>query len=93
MPNIYFCQPHAKNQGMLRAVISLEDCRHIVSPSTATYLGEQFPKLGDGSGTSTADFAVIRIGPEEANKDWRPGYYRFEADLSALNAQLLTLAR
>jgi hypothetical protein len=92
MPNLYFCQPHAKNQGMLRAVISLEDCHHIVPPNAATYLGEQFPKVCDNSGTST-DFVVIGVSPEEADKDWRAGYYRFEADLMALNAQLLTLAR
>lgn len=78
---------------MLRAVISMEDCHHLVPPNSATYLGEQFPKVGQGSSGPTADFAVIGISPEEANKDWRPGYYRFEADLMALNAQLLTLAR
>jgi hypothetical protein len=92
MPNLYFCQPHAQNQGMLRAVISLEDCRHLVAPSSATYLGDQFPKLCDNPAKS-ADFAVVSISAEEADAEWRPGYYRFEADLMELNAQLLTLAR
>jgi len=92
MPNLYFCQPHAQNQGMLRAVISLEDCRHLVAPDSATYLGDQFPKLRD-SPSKSADFAVVSISPDEADADWRPGYYRFEADLMQLNAQLLTLAR
>jgi hypothetical protein len=92
MPNLYFCQPHAQNQGMLRAVISLEDCRHLVAPSSATYVGERFPSVGDGQATS-ADFAVLSVSPDEADADWRAGYYRFEVDLMELNAQLLTLAR
>ncbi len=92
MPNLYFCQPHAQNQGMLRAVISLEDCRHLVAPNSATYVGEQFPKVGGNPDKST-DFAVLSVSPDEADADWRPGYYRFDADLMALNAQLLTLAR
>jgi hypothetical protein len=92
MPNLYFCQPHAQNQGMLRAVISLEDCRHLIAPRSATYVGDQFPSVGDGHGKS-ADFAVFSVSPDEADAEWRPGYYRFEADLMELNAQLLTLAR
>jgi hypothetical protein len=92
MPNLYFCQPHAQNQGMLRAVISLEDCKHLVAPQSATYLGDQFPKVCDNPAKS-ADFAVLGISADEADSEWRPGYYRFEADLMALNAQLLTLAR
>jgi hypothetical protein len=92
MPNLYFCQPHAQNQGMLRAVISLEDCRHLVAPNSATYLGDQFPKVCDMPG-KCVDFAVLGISPDEADAEWRPGYYRFEADLMELNAQLLTLAR
>jgi hypothetical protein len=92
MPNLYFCQPHAQNQGMLRAVISLEDCKHLVSPQAAIYLGEQFPKIGDGAAKS-ADFAVLGISAAEADSEWRAGYYRFDADLMELNTHLMTLAR
>ena len=92
MANLYFCQPHAQNQGMLRAVISKEDCRYLVASDSVTYVGEQFPAVFEGS-TKSADFAVLGIGKDEADSEWRPGYYRFEADLMALNAQLLTLAR
>lgn len=91
MPSLYFCQPHAQNQGMLRAILSLDDCKHLAPPERITYLGEQFPKV-DTPG-QTADFAVLGITPEEADAHWRPGYYRVEADLMELNAQLLTLAR
>jgi hypothetical protein len=92
MPNLYFCQPHAQNQGMLRAVISLEDCKHLVSPHAAIYLGDQFPKVCDSAARS-ADFAVLGVSAAEADSEWRAGYYRFDADLTELNAQLMTLAR
>jgi hypothetical protein len=92
MPNLYFCQPHAQNQGMLRAVISLADCQRLVGPGLATYVGDDFPKVNDLHG-QTNDFAVLGISADEANTEWRRGYYRFEADLTALNAQLLALTR
>ena len=58
MPNLYFCQPHAQNQGMLRAVISLADCQRLVGPGLATYVGDDFPKVQDLRG-QTNDFAVL----------------------------------
>jgi hypothetical protein len=92
MPNLYFCQPHAQNQGMLRAVISLAECGHLVAPALAIYVGEQFPNVCEKDG-KPGDFAVLRVSADEANAEWRPGYYRFEADLMELNSQLLKLTR
>lgn len=92
MPSLYFCQPHARNQGMLRAVISLEDCKFLVSPNAATYVGKDFPPVS-GNGDGERDFAVLGIDTTEAGSDWRPGFYRFDADLMELNAILLRLAR
>jgi hypothetical protein len=92
MPNLYFCQPHSRNQGMLRAVLSREDCRHLADPETITYLGDKFPDLVDGS-PQTCDFAVLKFSPEEADSQWRSGFYRLDADLMELNAVLLKLAR
>jgi len=92
MPNLYFCQPHAKNQGMLRAVLSVNECERVVRQHPATYVGEQFPTVGNGQGTAT-DFAVISFRPEEALAGWRPGYYRLDSDLSKLNEALLALSR
>lgn len=92
MPNLYFCQPHAQNQGMLRAVISLADCKQLVASASATFVGESFPKVCEQDG-QTSDFAVIGVGADEANGEWHRGYYRFQADLMELNARLLTLAR
>jgi hypothetical protein len=92
MPNLYFCQPHTQNQGTLRAVISHDDCKYLVEPSLATYVGEDFPKVSDLHGQK-ADFAVLGFSADEATAEWRRGYYRFEADLMELNAQILKLAR
>src|SRR5215475_14376350 len=60
MPSLYFCQPHAQNQGMLRAIVSFEDCKYLVRPEKMTYVGEQFPRVCDGS-TRSADFAVLGV--------------------------------
>jgi hypothetical protein len=91
MPNLYFCQPHAQNQGMLRAVISLDDAKRLIGSDGARYVGEKFPTVGTGD--QGKDFAVLGFSGAEAQGEWRPGYYCFEADLMELNAQLLTLAR
>ncbi|HET8921665.1 MAG TPA: hypothetical protein VFN26_01570 [Candidatus Acidoferrum sp.] len=92
MPNLYFCQPHAKNQGMLRAVLSVNECERVISQHPATYVGEQFPLLVNGQGTAN-DFAVISFRPEETTAVWRSGYYRLDSDLTQLNEALLRLSR
>jgi hypothetical protein len=35
----------------------------------------------------------LGFSADEATAEWRRGYYRFEADLMELNAQILKLAR
>jgi hypothetical protein len=90
MPNLYFCQPHAKNQGMLRAVLSVDDCKYLVAPKSAVYVGEKFPVVAS---KPAVDFAVLSVSAAEADDNWRSGYYRFDADLMELNAVLLRLAR
>lgn len=92
MPNLYFCQPHAKNQGMLRAVLSLNECERVVSKHSVTFFGERFPSLTEGN-TGGGDFAVLRFGPEETNGHWQPGFYRLESDLVELNDLLRDLQR
>lgn len=92
MPNLYFYQAHAKNQGMLRAVLSVHECETVVRQHPAIYVGEDFPRLGkEAAGAS--DFAVIRFHPEEKTASWRPGYYRLDSDLNTLNESLLALSR
>jgi hypothetical protein len=92
MPNLYFCQPHAKNQGMLRAVLSVNECERVVGQHPATYVGEDFPQLGTGQ-ESANDFAIISFRPEETTAAWRTGYYRLDSDLNKLNESLLALSR
>jgi hypothetical protein len=92
MPNLYFCQPHAKNQGMLRAVLSLNECEQVVSKHSVTFFGDSFPSLSDGA-TGTGDFAVLRFAAEETNGKWRPGFYRLDSDLVELNEALRVLQR
>ncbi len=92
MANLYFCQPHTRNQGMLRAVLRREDCTHLAAPSAVTYVGQEFPNLANGS-SEARDFAVLKVAAEEADAHWRCGFYRVDADLMEINAVLLKLAR
>jgi hypothetical protein len=92
MPTLYFCQPHAKNQGMLRAVLSVNECERVVREHAATYVGDEFPKLATEQGP-TNDFAVINFPANETPEGWRPGYYRLDSDLTKLNESLLALSR
>jgi hypothetical protein len=92
MPNLYFCQPHAKNQGMLRAVLSLPEFEKVASKRPVTYFGEKFPTLTEGP-AGEVDFAVIRFSVSETNGRWQPGYYRLDSDLNQLNDALRELAR
>jgi len=92
MPNLYFCQPHAKNQGMLRAVLSVNECEAMVKQYHATYVGENFPRLGNDPEVKN-DFALICFHEDEITAAWRPGYYRVDSDLDKLNESLLALAR
>jgi hypothetical protein len=92
MPNLYFCQPHAKNQGMLRAVLSVNECDRVVSKHPVTFFGENFPSLVEGQGLA-GDFAVLRFAAEESVGNWRPGFYRLDSDLVELNDALRDLQR
>jgi hypothetical protein len=92
MPNLYFCQPHAKNQGMLRAVLSLNECERVVSKHSVTFFGENFPSLVD-SQRGADDFAVLRFAAEETSGNWQPGFYRLDSDLAELNDVLRDLQR
>jgi hypothetical protein len=92
MPNLYFCQPHAKNQGMLRAVLSVNECERVVSKDAVTFFGENFPSLADDR-AGAGDFAVLRFAAEETVGDWRPGFYRLDSDLVELNDALRDLQR
>jgi hypothetical protein len=77
---------------MLRAVLSVIECERVVSQHPATYVGDQFPKLGNGQEAAN-DFAVLNVPLDETPAGWRPGYYRLDSDLTQLNESLLALSR
>ena len=92
MPNLYFCQPHAKNQGMLRAVLSVNECEAVVSAHPVKFFGDSFPSLSSEQ-TGGSDFAVLRFAAEETNGKWQAGFYRLDSDLVELNEALRHLQR
>ena len=92
MPNLYFCQPHAKNQGMLRAVLSIKECEAVVSKHALTFFGDSFPKLAEETIGAT-DFAVLCFAAEETSSKWKAGFYRLDSDLVELNEALRNLQR
>ena len=77
---------------MLRAVLSREELEGLLGPTSVTYLGNQFPSVSEGIG-GAGDFAVLKIGAEEASSEWRPGYYRCHANLLEWNEMLRKLGR
>jgi hypothetical protein len=77
---------------MLRAVLSVKECERVVSQHPATYLGEQFPILGNEQATGS-DFAVLNFPANETPIGWRSGYYRLDSNLTELNESLLALSR
>ena len=77
---------------MLRAVLSVRECERVVGQQRATYVGEQFPKLVNGTEQAN-DFAILSFRPDETTPKWRPGYYRLDSDLSKLNEALMALSR
>ncbi len=77
---------------MLRAVLSVNECDRVVSKHPVTFFGDRFPSLSEGV-TGGGDFAVLKFAAEETVGDWRPGFYRLDSDLVALNDALRDLQR
>jgi hypothetical protein len=92
MPNLYFCQPGHRNTGMLRAVLTTNECDRIFRPDEGTYLGDQFPVSICANGVEK-DFSVVGISSGEDTRVWRLGFYRFDVDLADLNKRVLGFAK
>jgi len=90
MANIYFCQGHAENHAFLRAVLSLGQLKEVLSTHTCFYLGKKFPVSSERTNESH-EFAVLSIGKEQSDQDWRPGFYRFDTGLKQLDGTLREL--
>ena len=91
MPNLYFCQPGHRNTGMLRAVLTSEECSRIFTPDQGIFLGAHFPNSLFGEAQN--DFSIVGITAAEATHEWRFGFYRFDADLMELNKRVLGLSK
>lgn len=77
MPNVYYCNGLANNDlGILRAVLSWEECRNLLKQCSVQYAGLQFPALAQGRAS-----AVLRILDEEREGKWQGGFYSFDGDL------------
>jgi hypothetical protein len=83
MANLYFCQS-GRCLGILRAVLSSEECTALLSHDSAHYIGQQFPLTNQ----DPADFALLRIFDEEADDDWRAGFYLLDADIMRVEEAL-----
>jgi hypothetical protein len=78
MPNIYYCNGLANNDlGMLRAVLSWEECRNLLRIFSVQYSGLQFPTMTK----QDQGFAVLNMLKGEPDDPWRIGFYSFDADL------------
>jgi hypothetical protein len=78
MPNIYYCNGLAINDlGILRAVLSWEECRSLLKLFSVQYAGLQFPTMTQ----QDQGFAVLGLLKGELDETWRVGFYSFDADL------------
>lgn len=75
MANIYYSYTNNR-RGVLRAVLSPEEGRSLLSELPARYAGHQFPTGND----SKEDFAMLRLFDGE-DKERSPGFYLFNASL------------
>ena len=87
MPNLYFCESEDQSRGMLRAVLSWEDCNRVVNYGSAIHLGDEFPS-GSINGSCRSTVAILYVRPEEANEEWGAGFYRIDADVTEIDKAL-----
>jgi hypothetical protein len=78
MPNIYYCNGLANNDlGMLRAVLSWEECTNLLKLFSVQYAGLQFPTMTK----QDQGFAVLSMLKGEPDDTWQVGFYSFDVDL------------
>jgi hypothetical protein len=87
MPNLYFCESGNQSRGMLRAVLSWEDCDRVVNYGSAIHLGDEFPS-GSISGSCRSTVAILYVRPEEATEKWGAGFYRIDTDVMEIDEAL-----
>jgi hypothetical protein len=87
MPNVYFCDSQNQSCGMLRAVLSWEDCNRVVNYGSAIHLGDEFPS-GSINGSCRPTVAILFVRPEEASEKWGAGFYRIDTDVIEIDEAL-----
>jgi hypothetical protein len=87
MPNLYFCESENQSRGMLRAVLSWEDCNRVVNYGSAIHLGDEFPS-GSINGSCRSTVAILYVRPEEAREKWGAGFYRIDTDVMEIDESL-----
>jgi hypothetical protein len=90
MPNIYYYSLASNGLGILRAVLSWEESRNLLTLCSVQYAGLQFPTMAQGR---TPDFAVIRIFEEERDDKWQVGFYSFDGDIMQIEEGVQTCTR
>lgn len=91
MPNLYFCESEDQSRGMLRAVLSWEDCNRVVQYGSAIHLGDEFPS-GPINGSCRSTVAILYVRPEEASEEWGAGFYRIDLDVTEIAEALQMVA-
>ena len=87
VPNIYYCNGLANNDlGILRAVLSWEECRSLLKLFSVQYAGLQFPTMTQ----QDQGFAVLNLLKGELDDTWRVGFYSFDADLLQIEEWIQT---
>jgi hypothetical protein len=87
MPNLYFCESENQSRGMLRAVLSWEDCNRVVNYGSAIHLGDEFPR-GSINGSCRSTVAILYVRSEEASEKWGAGFYRIDTDVMEIDEAL-----
>lgn len=80
MANLYYSQS-VNHHGTLRAVLSSDEARCLLTGRSAQYVGQEFPRKGQEPGV---EFALLRIFEGEMNEKWRAGFCRFDDDLTRM---------
>ena len=90
MPNLYFSDAGNHCGGMLRAVLSWEDCECVLRDQSAICIGNDFPNGSTEDKGLTVP--ILRVLPNEATERWRAGFYRVHADFAEIDDRVRRLA-
>jgi hypothetical protein len=87
MPNIHYGNGLGNSDlGILRAVLSWEECTNLLKLFSVQYAGLQFPTMTQQDQGS----AVLNMLKGEPDDTWRVGFYSFDADLPQLEEWVQT---